>query len=545
MIDQSPASDAVARYGPAALLLLTGALYLSTVGAGFVWDDRLLVETNDDLASLANIPAFFRYDLWHGLLEQGSGYYRPLFQVWLTLIHVCFGPSPALYHLGGLGWHLLAVAAVLRLTTAATGPRAGLAGAALFALHPIQSEAVVWISAHNDPMAAALGLWGLCLLLPERPGSWRIAGAGALTLGAVLTKESAVVLPLFLLCYDLWRGRGWRVGPLLALGVGVALALGLRANAELGGAPIALADHLGFVAERLHVVLGTLGALMLVPWPLSVARSVRWLEIDGFHLALGALFWVGLALAIVAPRPGRRAVRLGALWFAVAIVPPTLGILAFGLLSERYVYLPMVGLAVTLAGLVGERGARWVAAPGLVWVALVSLRLPDWATHYAILEAAARDTPNPYVDHLYARALLEHGDRGLALAYFQKVLMAPVPEEQACQPGLALAIEGGRLDLAREMGAANIDRRCGEIPAFVGLYARTLALSGDWEGARTVVARLGVEDPSGNAALVRGALALRDGDAETYARLAAAWDGALPFEGGVRQLVESAADPPR
>lgn len=133
-------------------------------------------------------------------------FYRPL--VWLLFWAQTqvFGLDPRGFHGVSLGLHLLNVtllsALVWRLHTSHWGV---LRTAGFLALHPAPFEAVVWISAQSELLAAGLLLVAAHLWLTRRGAArpwsylWPVLATGALAL-ALLTKESAVIgLPLLLL----------------------------------------------------------------------------------------------------------------------------------------------------------------------------------------------------------------------------------------------------------------------------------------------------------------------------------------------------------
>ena len=131
------------------LLALVGVAYVGALQAGFVWDDVPLVLRNRLTGDLANLPQFFAMDLWDGSpVDQGvSGYYRPLFLVSLAVDRALFGLSSVGAHAQSLLWHGIAVVLAFHLLRGWLGVERAFAAALVFGLHPIQSEAVIWVAA--------------------------------------------------------------------------------------------------------------------------------------------------------------------------------------------------------------------------------------------------------------------------------------------------------------------------------------------------------------------------------------------------------------
>ena len=306
------------------LLALVGVAYVGALQAGFVWDDVPLVLRNRLTGDLANLPQFFAMDLWDGSpVDQGvSGYYRPLFLVSLAVDRALFGLSSVGAHAQSLLWHGIAVVLAFHLLRGWLGVERAFAAALVFGLHPIQSEAVIWVAARNDPMAAALGLGALCCLRAERPGPLAWAGAALLTLLAGLTKESVVLLPALGLVLDLGQGRRptlFRASPLL---LGLGLALGMRALAGVGGATWPEESGWRLLIAESPRLFGLLGSWLVWPAPLSAAHTLEWLDrSSALRIGLGALAGLGLLGAGLWPGETARARRAGLAWTALCLGP--------------------------------------------------------------------------------------------------------------------------------------------------------------------------------------------------------------------------------
>src|SRR5207249_3699276 len=142
---------------PAAVLAAASvAAFGRTVGHGFLfWDDRAFILENPLIAhpSAANLLALWTTPL-HDL-------YAPLTYTLWGLLTAVVGPRPWAFHLTNVALHVLnagLVFAVLRRLVTEDDGRAALAGALLFALHPVQSEAVAWASETKDLLSALFSL---------------------------------------------------------------------------------------------------------------------------------------------------------------------------------------------------------------------------------------------------------------------------------------------------------------------------------------------------------------------------------------------------
>ncbi len=495
------------------LLLLAVALaYWGIWTAGFVWDDAGLVLQNRLTGDLSNLPRFFAMDLWDGSpVDQGvSGYYRPLMLVSLALDRALVGFEPGFYHLHSLAWHLLAVAGAYALTRPALGWRGALVVAGLFGLHPVQSEAVIWVAGRNDPMAAALGLWALHAVAWVPPGRRQQATALVLTALAGFAKESVVLLPAMLLAVDAVAARrpDWRRHlPVLA---GIGLVIGARALAGVGGATWPPDIGWRLLLARTPELLALVGRLLVLPTGLTAGHALEWLDRmpPGQRLlGLGGLVLWGLAVWVGWRRSGRVAL-LGPAWTLLSLAPLVLPLADKGLFGERYLYLSLLGVGFTLAtALRGKELVLLLLAP--LAVAGVQRRLPDWQDEARLWEQAVAATPTPYTWSGLGHIRRSRGQDAEALSLFVAALDDRLPDRTVCPQVVGTALAMGRPALAAQLGAWAAQKGC-DSGAFQGQYAVALGFVGEWE---ILADRLSttVEDPHGRLDVARGALRLHQG----------------------------------
>ncbi len=526
--------DALALGG---LLLLTGLVYLPLMSAAFSWDDVALVADNRLTDDLKNLPEILKADLWATtrVPAPDSGYYRPLMLLSLTLDRAVLGLGPTGHHAHSLLWHLLAVAALyglLRRLVPDSHRYAALAGAALFALHPVQSETLALVAARNDSMAAALTLAALLTLTRDRAGPGALLGGGALALLGLLSKESAVLAPLFLLAVDLaQRGdpRGWireRWPRYAALAGSVVIYLGLRAWAGVNRAVVPDADNFGLVAGRAGQILSVYAGLIVWPWPLSPARHVHYLPALGTAL-FGLAVFTALTAWLLAAARDRRLALAGLAWALLAFLPTLAATLDKGLLGERYLYFPLAGLGLALASalpaarwLLPTGGAVAAACAGALW-----LRLPDWEDSLHLWQAAHRDMPSAFTHAGLAHYLRVTGDLEGARTHYIGAIAGDPPYTDACSAVVLIHLMLERPEEAVRFGSwARADRGCKDTPDFLEQLAIALAGTGRWDEAVAEVAKM-PGGPAGLGLVVLAASRARLGDWASVERVAGRWKG--------------------
>jgi tetratricopeptide (TPR) repeat protein len=409
-------SDADRRVHRAALTVLVAAV-LAGFGPGvfgdFLWDDDTLIVHNRYVRDWSYLPRAFSRDFWDasGVGDTANPtygrLYRPIVKVAYLIQFQVFGTAPLGWHLVSLGLHLTCVLLAFgwlrdRLRKdRPSGPAAGsdlaaAAGALLFALHPTRVESVTWVSGSTDLWMAFFVLAGLRFWDRSRGVPGALAAGGCFVLGA-LAKEAAVVVP-FVLAADvvLRGGRPPSRVRLAAILVVMVAFLGLR-FAWLPPPVGAIAQGgAGNAVSRVLASIGHFAASTLWPWTPStqVGRQVAVADgvfaQAGWAVALGAvvlLAFAGLATA-GARRRGARPWLADLLWFAGPLLP-VVNLFPMGtytLVSERFLYLPMLGAAAVaargvLAGLGGPRRVRvaTVAAAAGLSLAFVAVTVPHLA----------------------------------------------------------------------------------------------------------------------------------------------------------------------
>lgn len=335
--------------------------------------------------------------------------WRPLTALSLLIFDVrMFHAIPLFSHalnllLHGLNGFLLFV--LLGRLPGLRGAPAG-AGALLFLVHPLVSEAVLCAGFRGDLLATA-GILGCALLFlrwyegcateGERARGLLFAAAAAFGLG-LLAKEVAVVA---MACVPALAVLAWprRRRALADAAVGGALLFAVflifLAFWRVFRFPEYPAEYLGGrcrtqgLVNMLAVFREVYLARLLWPWPLRVDYAFEPLPDccdPRIGLALGAMAAFLLVAFLAARR--ERLCAAGAIWYLVGFAPVSQVVPVPDPVAERFCYVPMLGVALFVAGLVPYvRGSRWIsrrfsAGVGillLIVLAAVSMRRSyDW-----------------------------------------------------------------------------------------------------------------------------------------------------------------------
>ena len=420
----------------AIVALVAAVPYWPSLDGEFVYDDPNAVSQSTLIRSLTPIQPFLQLST------------RPLTDYSYAIDYAIGGLAPRVYHVTGVLLHvataLLAYTlAWLTLGLASLAPRYGAAryaiawaAAALFAVHPLASETVAYVSSRSEGLAA---MWYLLALIgfvraATATGSawgWRAVTVLAAIAGAA-SKETVftlfAVLPIYdwlLLADRRWRRVHWRliVAPLVPLAL-VAVVLVVRAlsgQMSLGAyaatagfsfdrfGPLRyLATQFGVVAHYLRLVVLPIGQTFDYEWPLASASAPLAVLVP---LALLA----GLVVGAWRLRATQPLATFAAAWVACTLAPTSSVMPIADLAVERRMYLPLVGLLLLAAAWLydacGRLPEEWRRHPmrtyGLLIGALVVVLLPFtwqratlWGNAIALHEDGVRKAPDNPRTHL-------------------------------------------------------------------------------------------------------------------------------------------------
>nr|BDT36848.1 tetratricopeptide repeat protein [Myxococcus sp. MH1] len=463
-----------------AALVYAGALF-----NGFVYDDVQLVVENPWLRSWSGLANAFTHPLFPSddgpipVTARGpaASYFRPLAHVLFFSLQAVFGLEAWGFHLVLLLLHAAVCALVLWLLRACLKAReagasssaewGALVGALLFAVHPVHTESVAWVSGCMDVAATLLVMLAVRLMV-SGPSSWgRGMGAGLLWGAGLLFKEVAVVLPLVLWATDRAVGglvsppglKGWvrRYAP---LGVGALGYAALRLNAVGLSVPLEGSEgRAGLYPVHLLALMGKLGGKLFWPHPLVVTIPTQVPPLAS-EVVVGSVLLLLLAGVLWRAWRVSPALFAGGVWLLAPLLPVFLmqlrGVEAY---AERFLYLPSVGFCLLLAVGVkwllerwpGHQRALGLAAGGVVVVfsALTMARVPDWRDDISLWEDTLSKTPDEPSIYAYLGASYLKARRVEEAVAPLQVAAEALPHLYQPQSDLAVAYALlGRMDLA-------------------------------------------------------------------------------------------------
>ena len=359
------------------ILLAVFVSYAPSLQDGFVWDDTALILRDPLIRSWRLIPEGFNHFLFTD--ATASDFYRPIQRLTYTLDYAAFAFRPGPYHLTSLLCHAAAAIALLFLAEElllALGVEArkrqliAFVAALVWAIHPVNSSAVIYISGRADPLAAAFGFLGLYLVIrsPRTIGtnkSLLFAAALVAFLLSALSKEMGLIFPALAIAFLALRKNWIDMWKTVAMAVLVwATYFSLRLSAEHIPPPVLSSSAPALVKPIVMArAVAEYAGLVLFPLNLHMERDVEthptglgesslraasWRELQTL---LGIVLLAALIYWMVRAYKRNFAVFVCLTFFVISYLPIS-GLSALNAtVAEHWLYLPsaFLFLAITLA----------------------------------------------------------------------------------------------------------------------------------------------------------------------------------------------------
>ena len=411
-------------------LVVVLELYGPAMNGPFLLDDTYQLFGRPDVAA-------FRLRHWINNV-------RPLLNLSFYVNYQMSGSDTSSYHVVNVLLHWVNAALVFfilrRMLRTVAAPQEGgwrndmapLTGAALFLLHPVQTESVAYVSSRSEVLSVLPGYAALLVFLsrPQPAISWLRSAVVIVLFGAaVLTKEHVAALPAVFLLADLFfhpAGPNHPAGPLQGIKSNWRLYVPLVAAAALGlrfvAKTLSTASTAGFGLRGLSWyeyfftqwrMFWNYLLLMVFPAGLNIDPDVAISRTAFDHGAIvGGIAIVALLAAAFVFRRRFPLACFGILTFIVLLAPTSSVVPIRDVFAERRLYLPMIGLLI--AALEGLRrvnfreNASIAAVVAILAVAsyVTWQRAHVWSSGLALWQDSVAKSPAKYRPRFqYAYAL--------------------------------------------------------------------------------------------------------------------------------------------
>ena len=421
------------------LVTVIGLVYGNTFLNGFHFDDFPSILEKPWIRGLDKIPQFLF-----------SFFQRPLVILSFNINYAISEFGVWSYHLFNIMFHVLATLLVYQLTHRALDCLKEFShqksftflpffAAMVFALHPLNTQSVTYISSRSSLLVTVFYL-GAMILFFKGFKTWKetggkgwgyFIGSGLCFLLGGFSKETIVTLPAMFFLFHFYfisrkTPKAWIVTNakwILLLAIPLLAFVGYK-QLVAGGLLSASSAHLRpgtWFLTQTSVVPLEYFRKMLFPFNMNIDIDFPilsdWLQSESW-LGMGVLgffiiFWIRISTRVSetgSPEVGRRCVGFGMAWILLTLLPTSSFIPLLDVAVEHRTYLPMVGFVFMFAG--GFGCVRtWGVFPGLSFPATklvnfcavlillcfsmgVIVRNGDWRDEVTLWTDAKKKSPN-------------------------------------------------------------------------------------------------------------------------------------------------------
>lgn len=417
---------------------MTGFLvYSNSLFNGFVWDDEEQIVNNTAVHSPKNIPNFFSGSTFNpaGGSQMSGAYYKPLMPVCFSIIYSLFGPNPFYFHLFQIILHIINAVLVFYLFRTILKHKNVLLSfflSLIFLVHPINSEAVIYVSALQDVLFVFFGLIGLNLIV-RRPDIRNLALTMGSFLLSVLSKETGLVFLgvgfVYLWFYHKKLTPVYLVYCAIFISFYLILRLGV-ANVGFNNQALFPIATVGWKIRLLTLPKILFFYLKTFFFPANLAISQHWIvrstTVGDFYIPLVFDIIFFTAVVLLAIKQYSHIAIFFVLWFIFSLLPHLQIIPLDMTVAERWFYLPIIGLLGLLGAILAGRKINVITVIMVIIVIIglagrTIIRTFSWRNGFSLYSHDIEISPDSFdLDNNLGVELVRQGKIDEARAYFER-----------------------------------------------------------------------------------------------------------------------------
>jgi len=429
-------------------------------------DDRYVTHNHHVQRGLAKESVIWAFTAFH------ASNWHPL--TWLShMLDVkFFGLNPAGHHLTNLFFHVLSTLMLFFILKSMTGMvwKSSVV-AALFAVHPLHVESVVWVAERKDVLSVFFGMAALWAYVryTKQPVLSRYLPILLLFALGLMSKPMLVTLPFVLLLLDYWPlGRipfppsananlkmtgflktlcpGSPIYCLVLEKVPFFLLSAASSVVTLMAQRQEIASHQSLhLSERMaNAVVAYVGYIIKMIWPYPLAVFYPYPKDVLLWKSAGAgLFLIFISVIVIKKFREFPYLLVGWCWYLGTLVP-VIGLVQVGLqsMADRYTYMPLIGLFIIIAWGLPDLIIHWrfrriaLTVAAVIVLSLLSavawFQLHHWRNSVTLFEHTLAVTRDNYVMHNNMGAVLaEKGKTAEAAEHYREALKIKPDDAEA------------------------------------------------------------------------------------------------------------------
>ncbi|NQU95737.1 MAG: tetratricopeptide repeat protein [Candidatus Omnitrophica bacterium] len=395
------------------LALLTFSVYANAIQGTFVWDDQTLVVQNESIKSFENIPYIFANEFVEKA-GYGGNIYRPLQEFSYMVDYFLWGFESVGFHITSIALHIACVVALFCLILRISGSNiVAFITAGFFGVHPINTEAISYISGRSDPLFFLFLVLAFLFYIKSREkkeikGTVYYLFALLYYALSLLSRETALVFPFLLIAYEVLIRKDKKINwqkilPFFAL-------LGLYAVLRLNFIELNR-SVLGFIPPNIVIFTGVkivfeYVKMLVFPFNLHMSRTMPISSGIDESVILAAIIVIPLLVLCFRLKNRRRDMFFWSMWFIIFLLPHLNVLRLNALYAEHWIYGASVGIYAIFACFLKDmmqkekiRNASYIclAVAILYFSSLTITRNFDWKDEPSIYSNTLRYTLSPKV----------------------------------------------------------------------------------------------------------------------------------------------------
>ena len=431
------------------IALIAISVYANSLVNDFVYDDEFVVQKDQSITSLSNVPKFFTEHLGFAI----GRYYRPVVSATYALNYALSGATPLGFHITNVLFHVVNSALVYLLLLMMFSDDKNeykkyfaLFGAGLFAFHPIHTEAVAWVSGRTDSVFFTFFILAFIFYLRYTSGAKgrNLLWTSVFYSISLLSKEMAITFPVIVVLYEvIIKGRRSVYAMLKEKPVYIILAvislLYLLLRWEiLKDVPVRAAYNYFYGKDAATIFFTMLQAIpyyfrmLVLPYGMLYHYSSYMPYIDSITQP-EALISILVTLLLIA---GAALTLKKAPWISFSIffvfitLLPVMNIVQTdNFMADRFLYLPSLALSFAAVWALNkyfthQRRVLFYSAAAAVFIAygyMTVARNFEWKTNDTLYQSA-EGRPGTIVDVNLAIMYANRQDYDKATGYYRKAL---------------------------------------------------------------------------------------------------------------------------
>jgi tetratricopeptide (TPR) repeat protein len=337
------------------IIILGLSIYSNCSKGNFIWDDNGLIKDNDYIKDWSNLPKVITQDIGVGSRTE-SNFYRPLQMIVYMLGYSLWGLKTLGYHLMSILTHILAAVTLYFLLRNLFHKKTiSFVASLLFVSHPINTEAVCYISGLADPLSLVFMLSCIIFYIKSLYLKNRTLTILALLsfVFALLSKESAVILPVLILLYHYTFKKQVEIKK-FSLFLGILMGYILLRLAILNPLDRAPLTAVGLL-ERIPVFFAAIAdylRLLLLPFDLHIEYGNKIFEVTDAKVIFGLIMSFLFIIFAFIKRKNNALLFFAIAWFFITLLPASnIYPINYSFMMEHFLYAPALGFFLILSDL--------------------------------------------------------------------------------------------------------------------------------------------------------------------------------------------------